>query len=111
MLYDLAGFVFLLFAAHVVCDWPLQPADMSAAKRPGRSEIDWRLALGAHSLIHGGAVALVTGFWPLGVAEMASHAAIDAAKCRHLIGMKTDQALHLGCKIVWAVTVVTLLRS
>ena len=33
----------------------------------------------------------------------AVQAAIDDAKCCDLISFNTDQGLHLGCKIAWAV--------
>lgn len=96
--------LFLLAAAHAVCDFPLQGAEMAQAKRPGgHATIPWPMALGCHALIHGGAVALVTGLWPLGAAETAMHALIDGAKSRGAFGMKTDQALHLVCKCCWAV--------
>ena len=99
-MYEFAGMLFLLAAAHVVCDWPLQPPYMGIAKRPGGDpSIPWPLALGAHSLIHGGAVALVTGLWPLGVLELVCHAAIDGAKHRLRFGNVVDQAAHLACKV------------
>lgn len=99
--------LFLLAAAHAVCDWPLQGPQLACAKRPGGDpHVPWQMALGCHSLIHGGAVAMVTGHWWLGAAETAAHAAIDGAKCRGLTGMKTDQALHLACKAAWAAIAV-----
>jgi hypothetical protein len=102
---DPAQILFLLLAAHAVADFPLQPAEMATAKRPGgHATISWPMALGCHSLIHGGAVAVVTGIWWLGVCETLMHAAIDGAKCRGCFGMKTDQALHLFCKVMWAFT-------
>lgn len=95
--------LFLLVAGHAVADFPLQGAEMAIAKRPGANpRIHWTMALGCHALIHGGAVALVTGLWWLGAAETAAHATIDGAKARGLFGMKTDQALHLLCKAAWA---------
>lgn len=97
------GLTFLMLAAHALCDFPLQPAEMSHAKRPGgHPTISWPMALGCHALVHGGAVALVTGLWWLGAAETLAHALIDGAKARGAFGMKTDQALHLACKPVWA---------
>lgn len=108
-MYEFAGMLFLLAAAHVVCDWPLQPPYMSIAKRPGGDpSVPWYLALGAHGLIHGGAVALVTGLWPLGVLELVAHAAIDGAKCRGRFGNLVDQGAHLACKALWALAVVAL---
>lgn len=99
---------FLLFAAlmvgHVVSDYPLQGDFLARAKNhkapiPG---FPWYQALGAHALIHGGSVWLITGIWWLGAAEMIAHAMIDWLKCEGCIGLNTDQAMHATCKGVWA---------
>lgn len=110
---QLAQLLILMSAAHVVCDYPLQPAHLSGAKRPPRfrpdgfvSDMPWPIALGGHSLIHAGAVALITGNPWLGMAELAAHAAIDFLKCRGLYGIKIDQGLHIACKIAWAMIAV-----
>jgi hypothetical protein len=100
---EFAQMLFMLAAGHALADYPLQGPAMAAAKRPGGDPcVPWPMALGCHSLIHGGFVALITGLWWLGAAETLAHAAIDAAKCRGTIGMTADQALHLACKLVWA---------
>lgn len=100
---DLPGMLFLMLAGHALCDFPLQGAEMASAKRPGgHKTIAWPAALGCHALIHGGAVALITGLWWLGAAETIAHAAIDGAKCRGAFGMKADQVLHVLCKAAWA---------
>lgn len=97
----------LMLAAHFVCDWALQPAGLSIAKRPGGdATLPWPLALAGHSLIHGGGVAAITGLWWLGVAETLAHAAIDRAKTLGQISTVTDQALHLACKLAWAMTAI-----
>ncbi|WP_312052289.1 hypothetical protein [Brevundimonas diminuta] len=49
-----------LIVAHVVCDYPLQGDFLAKAKSrfapiPG---VPWQQALGAHAIMHGGAVAL-----------------------------------------------------
>jgi hypothetical protein len=93
-----------LVAAHAVCDYPLQGDFLSKAKNrlapiPG---VPWYQAMGAHAAIHGGAVALITGVWWLGVAEAAAHFVIDDRKCAGKIGFNTDQALHAACKLIWA---------
>lgn len=96
----------LMGAAHVLCDFPLQPGMLSVAKRPGGDpRLPWPMALGGHALMHGGAVAAITGAWWLGVAETAAHAGIDFAKTRGAFGVAVDQALHLACKAAWAVAV------
>jgi hypothetical protein len=93
-----------LVAGHALCDYPLQGDFLARAKNraapiPG---VPWYQALGAHAVIHGGAVALITGIPLLGVAETFLHAFIDDLKCTGRIGFNTDQALHIGCKLAWA---------
>lgn len=95
--------VFFLLCAHAAADRPLQGKDLSDAKnRRLHPKGPWAFNLAAHALIHGGFVGYITGFWWLGVAEAISHAVIDDAKCTGRFGLKTDQALHLGCKMIWA---------
>ena len=97
----------LLLVAHALADYPLQGDFLSKAKNrtaaiPG---VPWWQALGAHSIIHGGAVGLITGCWWLGLAETAVHAVTDDAKCRGKITFNQDQAIHIACKIAWVVVV------
>lgn len=104
----IAMFLTLLFA-HFLADYPLQGDFLARAKNrtapiPG---VPWWQAMTAHAGIHAGGVALVTGFWFLGVVEFVAHFAIDSAKCSGRIGYNTDQALHALCKaayvaIIWA---------
>lgn len=107
---DLAQVLFALLAAHAVADYPLQGDFLSRAKNrfapvPG---VPWWQGLGAHALIHGGAVYLITGSLWLGLAEMAVHAVIDDTKCAGRISFNTDQALHVACKCMWvAVLAIT----
>ena len=100
----------LLLAAHAVCDYPLQGDFLAKAKNraaplPG---VPWFQALGAHAAIHGGAVALLTGVWWLGLAEAAAHFVIDDAKCHGRLSFNQDQALHLLCKLGWAAVAACL---
>ncbi len=93
----------LLIAAHALCDYPLQGDFLAKAKNrampiPG---VPWWQALGAHALIHGGAVGLITGIWWLGLAEALAHALIDDGKCRGHLTFNQDQAFHVGCKVLW----------
>lgn len=92
-----------LIVAHAVCDYPLQGDFLSKAKNrtapiPG---VPWWQALGAHAVMHGGAVWLLTGSLWLGLAEVAAHALIDDAKCRGRLSFNADQALHVVCKVLW----------
>jgi hypothetical protein len=100
-----------LIAGHALCDYPLQGDFLARAKNraaplPG---VPWYQALGSHAIIHGGAVALLTGIPLLGLAEAALHAFIDDLKCTGRIGFNTDQFLHVACKAAWAIVAVAVL--
>lgn len=91
---------FALLIGHALADYPLQGDFLARAKNasnpvPG---VPWYQALGAHALIHGGAVWLVTGVWWLGAMEVVVHALIDHAKCTGHITFNIDQSLHVACK-------------
>jgi hypothetical protein len=99
---------FAFMIGHVVCDYPLQGDFLSRAKNhkqpiPG---VPFYQALGAHALMHGGAVWLLTGLWWLGVIEIAMHSFIDYLKCDGRIGFNVDQSLHTACKILYVLVVI-----
>lgn len=92
-----------MVALHALCDYPLQGDFLSKAKNrtspiPG---VPWYQALGAHAVIHAGAVTFVTGSVWLGLAEFVAHFVIDDAKCRGRISFNVDQAAHIACKLAW----------
>lgn len=94
----------LLLAGHALCDYPLQGDFLAKAKNrttpiPG---VPWYQALGAHALIHGGMVALVTKSPAMGVAETVIHAVTDDLKCKGKLSFNQDQAIHAACKVLWA---------
>ena len=95
---------FALAVFHALADFPLQGDYLARQKvrasADGTSE--WVVALAAHSLIHAGAVWLVTGSKLLGLVELVLHALIDTSKGRGYFGQFTDQLLHLACKIAYA---------
>ena len=101
---------YALMIAHFICDYPLQGDFLSKAKNPLApiAGVPWWQAMGAHSFIHGGAVALVTQNIWLGLLETAIHFAIDTAKCRGHLTFNQDQALHIVCKfmivLIWGMT-------
>ena len=68
-------------------------------KSLGENFPPWYYWLGAHALVHGGAVFLITGSALLGFIEVVAHTAIDSAKCERWITFHQDQALHVLCKI------------
>jgi len=94
----------LLLAGHALCDYPLQGDFLAKAKNrtspiPG---VPWYHGLGAHALIHGGMVALVTRSTAMGIAETVIHAVTDDLKCSGRLTYNQDQAVHLACKALWA---------
>lgn len=99
-----------LIVAHAVCDFPLQGDFLARGKnhRAPLAGVPWIVCLFAHSLIHGGAVALVTGNVLLGAAETAAHAWLDWAKCDGRYGFAVDQGLHILSKCVWILVLIPL---
>jgi len=98
---------FKLLIGHALADFVLQSDTMARAKdRHGdfahtvsANFPPWYYWLGAHALVHGGVVYLVTGSALLGAIEVVLHATIDYAKCERWIGFHQDQAAHLVCKV------------
>jgi hypothetical protein len=106
--------LFVLLAGHALGDYAWQTEAIATCKCPGstnplQKSVPWPYWLTAHSLVHGGIVAVIVKWWghsadaavALGIAETAIHFAIDFAKCRNLFGMAIDQWLHVGCKVAW----------
>lgn len=115
---------FLLLVGHALADYPLQGDFLARAKNhrapiPG---VPWQHGLLWHSVLHGGAVGLVTGSVWLGLLETAAHVWIDYAKSAGWFGwwvprepltakgdrvqqraFHIDQALHVLCKILWVI--------
>jgi hypothetical protein len=101
---------FWLLVGHALADFPLQAGPMAVEKcRRSASDLQrtvpWFYWLSAHALIHGGAVFFVTGSLFLALLETVVHWLIDFAKCEGLFGIHADQALHVGCKVLWCVLV------
>lgn len=100
---------FQLLIGHVMGDFVFQRSIMATSKSrhaeiyksAGPRFPPWYYWMGSHSIIHGGAVYLVTGSLALGLAETALHFVIDYSKCEHWIGVHTDQILHIVCKLVY----------
>jgi hypothetical protein len=99
--------IFSLLAVHALCDYPLQGEFLAKGKDPYAPNpgVPWYQCLGAHALIHGGGVFVATGSVGLGIAETIVHAAIDYGKTANKYSFNTDQALHVGCKVLWAAIV------
>lgn len=104
---------FAMLCAHALVDFSLQtewiaknknrnavPVGYVAALH-GPMQLVWPHVLTAHALMHGGAVWLATGSTLMGVCETVAHWLIDFCKCEKLYGIHMDQALHVGCKLLW----------
>lgn len=100
-------FALLLFA-HFLFDYPLQGDWLARAKN--RSDpiphVPWYQAMFAHTAMHGMAVWIITGIPLLGLAEMAIHWITDDLKLQGELTFNQDQAIHIVCKVVWAVITV-----
>lgn len=93
----------LMIFAHCIADYPAQGEFLAKAKNrfnpiPG---VPWYQALGAHAIIHGGFVGIITGSLVLGILEAIFHAGIDYLKCADKLSYNADQFWHLNCKILW----------
>lgn len=108
----MANLLFLLFAGHALCDYPLQGDFLSKGKnhRAPLLGVPWYQCLFAHALIHGGMVAWLTGVWWLGLAETVIHAAIDYGKCDLRYGFNVDQLFHFACKVAWWLIILIALH-
>ncbi len=116
----LEGFFLLSLAmviGHAVGDYPLQGGFLASCKNrhadaspffggsaaPGGI---WVHALTAHSLIQAGIVWIITGSAVIAFIELILHWITDFARCEEWIGYHTDQAIHVGCKIIYALLLV-----
>lgn len=100
-------FAVLVFG-HALGDYPLQNDFMAHGKNWNTpvAGVPWYHLLAAHSVIHGGLAGLATGSVVIGILETIMHFAIDSLKNRGITSIHSDQALHIACKIVWALLVV-----
>jgi len=82
----------LLLFAHFLFDYPLQGDWLARAKNrfDPIQHVPWYQAMAAHTGMHGMAVWLITGIPLLGLA-------------RGELTFNQDQAIHIICKVVWAV--------
>lgn len=100
--------LFLLMAGHALADFSLQSEFMAIGKNrhTDLGKGHWFYCLTGHSFVHGGIVLLLTGSLGLGIAETIWHWIIDFLKCDDKISFRTDQFLHVFCKIIWWVCFV-----
>lgn len=110
MITDPYLLLFALIGAHFFFDFAGQGPFMSAAKNPNTAVpgIPWWSVMTAHGVIHGTAVALLTGYWVLGVLEIIFHIWIDIAKCNNRITFLGDQGIHLLAKVAWFMVAIAV---
>ena len=84
---------------------------LEAGPYPGGLVAGWQTSAGksVEAGIHGFWVAMITGQPWLGLAEWVIHSFIDIGKCRRYYRLAMDQSLHLLCKVVWVVILVSRL--
>lgn len=99
---------FAFTIAHALADFPLQGDYLARMKvRNQANNIqEWIVALTAHSLVHAGAVWIVSGSAILGATELCLHWLIDLGKGEGKYGYATDQCLHLACKLAYVIVLV-----
>ena len=107
----MGALIILLFAGHALCDYPLQGDFLSRGKNPANHVgVPWYWCLSAHALIHAGMVLLVTRYISLALGEFVIHSVTDYSKVKGWISCDTDQYIHFGCKLVWALLAVWWMR-
>lgn len=94
----------LMIFGHALGDYPLQNDFMARGKnwKTPVAGVPWYHLLGAHAIVHGGLAGLATGSLLIGILETVAHFSIDSLKNKGAISLNGDQALHIGCKILWA---------
>lgn len=117
--------LFLLVFGHALADFVLQPEAMGYGKNRNANIHDkehslfpdWWYWLTAHSLVHGGIVYLICysllgSMYALilGLLESVLHWLTDYAKCEGWISVHQDQAIHIFCKLLYALLIYTVLQ-
>ncbi len=108
--------LFALIIGHALADYPLQGKFLAIRKNRHIKPLEygadvpatiWVYCLSAHSLVHAGAVWVITGSAALGFAEFVLHWAIDFAKCEKWTTFHQDQGLHLLSKLAYVLLLWT----
>ncbi len=106
-----AQMFFALMIGHAVADFPLQGEYLAIGKNrryltrlkdPSRPPEIWIYCMGAHCLVHAGAVWIITGSSVLAAIELVLHWLLDQAKCEGRTSFGMDQWGHAACKAAYA---------
>lgn len=113
--HSFVAVLFGLIAAHFICDYVFQPFAMFKGKNHLASKLDdtapninWWYWLTAHSAMHGVAVYIVTRNLYLDLAETTAHWLIDWGHNAGKYSLHAEQAMHLACKLLWALIVLVI---
>jgi hypothetical protein len=100
---------FKLLIGHAVADYALQPPNIALGKNRhagppkeyneaihGKRQPIWVMVMAAHTLIHAGAVWVITADPVLAFWQFLTHYAIDTMKCERWFNVWIDQALHVA---------------
>ena len=104
--------LFLLFAGHLLADFPLQDDHMAKTKNrhykpdyipEGQKPTPiWFYSLTAHALIHGLVVYVITGRLGASLQMSVNHWILDFLKCENITNPHVDQLLHyIMIFIIW----------
>ena len=110
---------FQLLIGHALADYALQPPNVALGKNrqagppPGYDPFAhgkiltiWPMVMAAHSLVHAGAVLIITGSTALALVQFVSHFLIDTFKCERRYNVFVDQFLHLAVLAATAIAAV-----
>lgn len=90
--------LYLVFG-HYIGDYALQGEYIA------REKANSLHVLVAHCAIQAGTVLLATNEPGLALIEFGIHAIVDTAKCRGIISFNLDQAIHLLCRVFYAISI------
>lgn len=85
------------------------------SKHPAAAFVPWYYWLSCHCILHGLAVTVAIRYCgysesialTFGIIETVVHWIIDYCKCQRWFGIHTDQGLHVLCKVLWWIMIIT----
>lgn len=108
---------FLLMCGHAIADYGLQTSFVGkykyrkyAHELPKEQKLNevWPWVLSGHALIHGFFTYAITGIFWFGLFETLVHGLIDFLKCEGKLDVHQDQWLHVICKLIYALILVSI---
>lgn len=105
-----------MVAMHFLADYPLQGDAVAIHKsrhvKDALSQaVPWYWWMTGHAMMHAVGVYLVTRSLFFSAVELVMHFGIDTMKCEKAINLNQDQALHILCKLNYAIILVWVTTS